>query len=157
MDRGRSRSPHPRSRVDEALDVCKRLWTEPSVEHHREFFDFDAVVFEPKPVQKPWPPLHCGGESPAALRRAALQCDGWYGLVHDVESAAARVKELRRMLREAGREGARFEVSLGGKLRDPDDARRWQDAGVDRLVVSPWQRSPECIDGLRRFAERMLR
>jgi phosphoribosylformimino-5-aminoimidazole carboxamide ribonucleotide (ProFAR) isomerase len=77
--------------------------------------------------------------------------------VHDVESAAARVKELRRLLCEAGRETARFEVSLGGKLRDPDDARRWEDAGVDRLVVSPWQRSPECIDGLRRFAERMLR
>ena len=105
-------------RLDEALAVCKRLWSEEVVEHHGEFFDFGPVMFEPKPLQKPWPPLHCGGESPAALRRAALHCDGWYGLVHDVESAAARVKELRRLLREAGREGARFEVSLGGKLRD---------------------------------------
>ena len=73
------------------------------------------------------------------------------------QSAGARVKELRRLLREAGREGARFEISLGGTLRDPDDARRWEDAGVHRLVVSPWQRSPEWSDGLRRFAERMLR
>jgi alkanesulfonate monooxygenase SsuD/methylene tetrahydromethanopterin reductase-like flavin-dependent oxidoreductase (luciferase family) len=114
-------------------------------------------MFEPKPLQKPWPPLHCGGESPAALRRAALHCDGWYGLVHDVESAAARVRELRRLLREAGREGARFEVSLGGEIREAAEVRRWEDAGVDRLVLSPWRRSPECIEGLRRTAERVLR
>jgi len=144
-------------RLDEALAVCKRLWSEEVVEHHGEFFDFGPVMFEPKPLQKPWPPLHCGGESPAALRRAALHCDGWYGLVHDVESAAARVSELRRLRREAGRADARFEVSLGGRIREADDVRRWEDAGVDRLVISPWRRSPECIEGLRRSAEQVLR
>ena len=40
-------------RVDEALDVCRRLWTESEVEHHGEFFDFEPVMFEPKPVQQP--------------------------------------------------------------------------------------------------------
>jgi hypothetical protein len=67
------------------------------------------------------------------------------------------VRELRRLLRDAGREGARFEISLGGSVREPGDVRRWEDAGVDRLVLSPWRRSPECIEGLRRTAEQVLR
>jgi probable F420-dependent oxidoreductase len=140
-------------RLDETLAVCKRLWSEEVVEHRGEFFDFGAVMFEPKPVQKPWPPIHVGGESPAAMRRAALHGDGWLGLAHTPESAAEHVKELVRLRREAGRERERFEVSLGGRLRDVDDVRRWQDAGVDRLIVSPWDRSRECIEGLRRFAD----
>jgi probable F420-dependent oxidoreductase len=144
-------------RLDEALAVCKRLWSEPVVEHRGEFFAFPPVAFEPKPVQKPWPPIHVGGESEAALRRAAAAADGWYGLVHDPGSAAARVRHLRGLRREAGREGERFEVTLGGKLRSPDDLERWADAGVDRLVVSPWVRSREAVEALRRYADLALR
>jgi probable F420-dependent oxidoreductase len=143
-------------RLDEALAVCKRLWSEPVVEHHGEFFDFPPVAFEPKPMQKPWPPVHVGGESDAALRRAASAADGWYGLVHDLGSAAARVRRLRELRREAGREGMRFEVTLGGELRAPADVKRWEDAGVDRLVVSPWHRSSEAIEGLRRYADLVM-
>ena len=58
-------------RVDEALDVCRRLWTDEVIEHHGEFFDFGPVMFEPKPVQKPHPPVIVGGESAPALRRGA--------------------------------------------------------------------------------------
>jgi probable F420-dependent oxidoreductase len=140
-------------RLDEAIAVCKRLWSEEVVEHHGEFFDFAPVMFEPKPVQKPWPPLHVGGESEAALRRAAFHADGWYGLVHTPESAALRVARLHALRVQAGREGERFEVSLGGRVSGPDDIRRWEDAGVDRLVVSPWQRSGEAVEGLRRYAD----
>ncbi len=140
-------------RLDEALAVCKRLWSEDRIEHHGEFFDFGPVMFEPKPVQKPWPPIHVGGESETALRRAARDADGWYGLTHDAESAAAFVKRLRELRREAGREQERFEVTLGGRAPEPDDVERWEDAGVDRLVVAPWRRSSEAVESLRRYAE----
>ena len=50
-------------RVDEATRVCQRLWSEKVVEHHGEFFDFQPVMFEPKPVQEPWPPIHVGGDA----------------------------------------------------------------------------------------------
>ncbi|TFG93601.1 MAG: LLM class flavin-dependent oxidoreductase, partial [Myxococcales bacterium] len=144
-------------RLDEALAVCKRLWSEPVVEHRGEFFAFPPVAFEPKPVQRPWPPIHVGGESDAALRRAAFAADGWVGLVHDVASAGARVRTLRALRREAGREGERFEVTLGAERLGPDDLRRWEDAGVDRLILSPWRRSSEAIGALRRIAELALR
>ena len=69
-------------RVDEAIDVCRRLWSEEVVEHHGEFFDFAPVRFEPKPHQAGGPPLHIGGDGPAALRRAARVGAGWIPMNH---------------------------------------------------------------------------
>jgi probable F420-dependent oxidoreductase len=143
-------------RVDEALDVCKRLWTEPEVAHDGEFFQFDAVAFEPKPVQRPWPPVLVGGESDAALRRAARAADGWIGMAHTFESGAGQIERLRALLREYGRTAAevdRFQICLGGPVDTGDDIARWGDLGVTRLIVSPWARSKEAIDGMRRFAD----
>jgi alkanesulfonate monooxygenase SsuD/methylene tetrahydromethanopterin reductase-like flavin-dependent oxidoreductase (luciferase family) len=143
-------------RLDEALGVVKRLWSEPVVEHHGEFFEFGPVAFEPKPVQKPWPKLHVGGESDAALRRAARAGDGWFGLEHTLESVRERVKRLRALRAEASRAAERFQVTIGARLDGPDDVRRFEDAGVTRIVVSPWRRSPEAVEGLRAFAETFL-
>ena len=140
-------------RVDEALAVCKRLWTEAEVAHDGEFFRFEAVAFEPKPVQRPWPPILVGGESDAALRRAATAGDGWIGMTHTFESAAVSIARLRELREAAGRSGERFEICLGGRVDSPDDVARWEALGVTRLVLSPWRRSPEAIDGIRRFAD----
>jgi probable F420-dependent oxidoreductase len=140
-------------RVDEAIDVCKRLWTEPEVAYDGEFFRFDAVAFEPKPLQQPWPPILIGGESGAALRRAARVGDGWIGMGHTFESAARQIARLHELRGEYDRDVASFQICLGGPVTSSDDVRRWQELGVTRLVVSPWRRSPEAIDGMRRFAD----
>jgi probable F420-dependent oxidoreductase len=139
-------------RVDEALEVCQRLWTEEVVSHHGEFFSFDGAVFEPKPTQRPWPPILVGGESDAALRRAARLGDGWIGMSHDFESGARQVARLRALRAEAGRDAERFEVCLGGPVAGPDDVRRWEELGVTRLIVSPWARSREARAGMADFA-----
>lgn len=145
-------------RVDEVVAVCQRLWTESEIEHHGEFFDFAPVVFEPKPVQRPWPPILVGGESEAALRRAARTGDGWTGMAHTFESAAVSIERLRVLRAEAGRAESGsanrpFQICLGGDVSSADDVRRWEDLGVTRLIVSPWPRSKEAIDGMRRFAD----
>ncbi len=140
-------------RVDEALEVCKRLWSEPEFAHHGEFFHFDTVAFEPKPVQRPWPPILVGGESDAALKRAARAGDGWIGIAHTLESAPAPIDRLRALLAENGRSSDGFEVCLGGPVESVDDVGRWTELGVTRLIVSPWARSKEAVDGMRRFAE----
>ncbi len=139
-------------RLDEALAICKRLWSEPVVEHHGEFFTFEPVVFEPKPTQKPWPPLHVGGESEAALRRAAVAGDGWIGLQHTPASVARPVARLRELRAQAGRLAECFTVTVMADVRGRDEIELWRRAGVDRLIVAPWRRSPEARDGLRDFA-----
>jgi probable F420-dependent oxidoreductase len=141
-------------RVDEALEVCKRLWTEDEVSHHGRFFNFDGVVFEPKPRQEPWPPILIGGESDAALRRAARHADGWIGMSHDFESGAGQIARLRELLTEAGRDHDPFQICLGGPVESQADVDRWEDLGVTRLIVSPWRRSREALDGMRAFAQR---
>jgi len=139
-------------RVDESLGICKRLWTEPEVEHHGEHFEFAPVVFEPKPVQKPWPPILVGGESDAALRRAARAGDGWIGMGHTFESAAVSIARLRELRAAAGRGDEPFQICLGGEVRGPADVDRWAELGVTRLIVSPWPRSREALDGMGAFA-----
>jgi probable F420-dependent oxidoreductase len=136
-------------RLDEALDVCRRLWTEEMVEHHGEFFDFGPVAFEPKPVQKPYPPVHIGGTSDAALRRAARAGDGWVGMETSLEGITEAVGRLHAL-----RDGAAapLEVTVSATLSDAEEIEAWTKAGVDRLIVSPWSRSREARDGLRRFA-----
>jgi probable F420-dependent oxidoreductase len=140
-------------RVDEAVDVCKRLWTEETVTHHGEFFLFDEAVFEPKPLQKPWPPILVGGESKAALRRAARLGDGWIGMAHTFETAAEQVASLRKYLREHDRDDATFQIVLGGPVSSRADIEQWEALGVTRMIVAPWRRSPEALEGVRRFAE----
>jgi len=142
-------------RVDECVAVCKRLWSEPRVAHRGEFFAFDEVVFEPKPVQRPWPPLLVGGESDAALRRAVRIGDGWLGMNHDFESGAARIARLRALLGERQRDPAPFQICLGSPSPTRDEVHRWEDLGIDRLVVAPWKRSREALDGLRRLADEL--
>ena len=138
-------------RLDEALDVCRALWSDEVVEHHGEFFGFDPVMFEPKPVQRPLP-VHVGGESEPALRRASVAGDGWLGMLHDPTSAAPLVKRLR------DERGDDFEITVGTDvLHDRDDIHPWVELGVDRLIVAPWRRSSQALDGLKRFAEEMLR
>jgi len=140
-------------RVDEGLEVYKQLCAEETISHHGEFFSFDEVVFEPKPVQKPWPPILVGGESKAALRRAARLADGWIGMAHSIESAAHQVERIKAYLAEYGRDGAGFQYIVGGPVTSRDDVKRWEDAGITRMIVSPWRRSPEAIEALKRFSE----
>lgn len=142
-------------RVDEAIAVCQRLWSEEVVEHHGEFFDFTPVMFEPKPLQSPWPRLHIGGDGPAALRRAATVGDGWIPMNHRLEQVPAEADRLAELRARSGRPG-RVEITLGAGRAGADELRRHADAGVGRALVQPWDRSADALDGIRRFADEVL-
>jgi probable F420-dependent oxidoreductase len=133
-------------RLNEAIAVCRRLWSEPEVEHHGEFFDFDPVCFEPKPAQQPIPIL-IGGESEPALRRAERLGDGWLGMGHTPESVAPIAARLKR-------DG--FTITIGADVRTDADVARFDAVGVDRIIVAPWRRSPDAIDGLQTFSSNLL-
>ena len=142
------------SRIDEAIDVCRRLWSDDVIEYHGRHFDFDPVVFEPKPVQRPLP-LHIGGDGPAALRRAATVGDGWVPMNHSLEEIPKAVSKLAELRERAGRDG-KVEVTFGGQVTSPSDVERYAAAGVDRLFVKPWERTSGAMDGIRRFADEVI-
>jgi probable F420-dependent oxidoreductase len=146
------------ARARECARALKVLWTEREPRFRGRWFDFGPVFFEPKPVQKPHPPLLFGGESDAALRRAAALGDGWYGVGHTPESAARQVATLRALLAARGRDGAPFEVTVShpsGTLTR-DELARFREAGVDRVVVLPWRRGREAEEGLARLADAVM-
>jgi probable F420-dependent oxidoreductase len=62
--------------TDETLEAMIELWTADEPSYHGRFFHIDGLAFEPKPIQKPRPPIYIGGNSKPALRRAA-RYDGW--------------------------------------------------------------------------------
>lgn len=142
-------------RLDEALGVCKRLWSEAEIEHRGEFFSFPAVAFEPKPVQRPWPRIHVGGESEAALTRAARDADGWIGMHHTLDSLREPLAKIAEVRDRYERWHEPFELTVMAEVTTRDDLVRFGEAGVTRVIVAPWKRTRDALDGLRRLAERV--
>ena len=96
--------------TDEYLKAFRALWTEETPRVDGPWVDFDRIIFEPKPVQKPHPPIWVGGESGPALRRAARLGDAWYPigsnnnhLLDTLSRYQAGIDRLRRFAAEAGR------------------------------------------------------
>jgi probable F420-dependent oxidoreductase len=143
------------SRVDEALRVVKRLWTERVVAHEGDSFRFPEVMFEPKPRQEPHPPVHIGGDSRAAWRRCARYGDGWMPLSTPHESLPAARAEIAAMRVAAGR-APKFELTAVAGDPGHLDLARCADLGIDRILVRPWARTSLAIEGLRQFAARYL-
>ncbi len=124
--------------TDEYLMACRELWTKDNPHFAGKYVKFANVLFEPKPVQKPHPPIWVGGESGPALRRTARLGDGWYPIgtnpQHRLDSMKrfqAGVERLRRLTREAGRDPAKvalaYRVTSWGKslpARADDGERR---------------------------------
>ena len=143
------------ARVDEALEVCRALWTEPTVEHHGRFYDFDAVAFEPKPVQSGGPTIHVGGDGLPALRRVACFGSGWIPMNHTLDQIPGSVQKLSALWAEHGRDG-KPEVTTSAPADSPEDIQRAADAGIDRMIVMPWRRTREALDGIARFVDDIL-
>jgi probable F420-dependent oxidoreductase len=87
---------HERGRItDEYLRVMKELWTSDHPSFQGRYVQFDRIVFEPKPVQKPHPPILIGGNSPAAMKRAAALGDGWLPWLVKRDQLAERIAYIK--------------------------------------------------------------
>ena len=142
------------TRVDEAITVCRSLWTDQVVEFHGRHFDFGPVMFEPKPVQ-PQIPLHVGGDGAAALRRAAELGDGWIPMNHSLDRIPDSLALVRAQREKAGRD-PHIELTMGLPVSTKADLDRYAELGVTRILVKPWQSSREAVGGLERFASEYI-
>ncbi|MDT5213001.1 MAG: hypothetical protein QOK18_1240 [Mycobacterium sp.] len=124
------------ARTAEYVAAMRTLWRDDVASFGGEFVSFDSVRVNPKPVRDRRIPIVLGGNSDAALRRAAAWGDGWYGFnVDDVPAAAERIATLQALCREADRDPD--ELRLAVALRDPQrsDVAALAELGVDELVV----------------------
>jgi alkanesulfonate monooxygenase SsuD/methylene tetrahydromethanopterin reductase-like flavin-dependent oxidoreductase (luciferase family) len=114
-------------RCDEQIMVIKKLLTGEMVEFHGEFFDFGPLMMSPG--TSPPIPILVGGESAAALRRAA-QNDGWLGLRYTEEQIPPMLARLAEARRQQGTLERPFEVWLVPMRSGPDICKRLEDMGV---------------------------
>lgn len=102
---------HQRGRMaDEYLAAIIELWTQESPCFEGEYVSFRDVAFEPKPVQKPHPPIWLGGDSDGALRRAARFGSGWWPFLTPPEQIAGRIDFIKS---QPTFRGGPFEVMYG--------------------------------------------
>jgi alkanesulfonate monooxygenase SsuD/methylene tetrahydromethanopterin reductase-like flavin-dependent oxidoreductase (luciferase family) len=123
-------------RTDEMIDLLRKLWTEPVVEHHGEYYDIPRVYFEPKPFQRPIP-IEIGGSSEPALRRAGRRGDGWIEIGSgSAEDLAAKLAIVHAERAAAGRAERPFLVTVGVDADvTVDEVAVLAGLGVDRAVV----------------------
>jgi probable F420-dependent oxidoreductase len=152
------------ARFNEGLAVMKGLWTEPRLTFEGRFWQLDGAAMEPKPFQKPHPPVWFGGNAPAALRRAVRHGDGFFGAgSQTTEQFVGQVQVVREALAEQGRDPATFPIAkrvylavgqesvkerLGAALRRVYSYLGARDIEAVGLAGSP----AECADGLRAVA-----
>ena len=116
--------------TDEALEIITRLWLEDSVTYRGEHYTVDGFTLSARPVQQPRIPIWVGGDSPAALRRAA-RWDGWLGPSENpLESSPEDVRSVRRRL-EAERGSTRLDIAWSGSTVDRHHSvTTFRDAGA---------------------------
>jgi len=155
-------------RLDDMIPALRALWKGGWVEYHGSHYDVPECQMNPAPTEPV--PIICGGDSEAALRRAATLCDGWVntGAVGP-EEAFDQVRKVQDALRVAGRAQDPFAIYIALKaFPDLDLYRRFEEAGVTDLLCAPWMGveakagdTPESIRAARlalceQFAEHII-
>jgi probable F420-dependent oxidoreductase len=126
----------------EYIRAMKELWTKSEASFEGEFIKFPAVKSEPKPAQKPYPPIHigAGGIGPAmdrALRDTVAIGDGWAPLGIAPVALAAELKKLKQLCQEAGRDFGKLEITMYAPAMEGDAKQTvaaYREAGAHRLI-----------------------
>ena len=152
------------ARFTEGLRLMKACWTEPRITFGGRFWQLDGASIEPKPFQKPYPPLWIGGHHPAAVRRALRYGNGFFGAGSSTTAQfAQQVHVLRAALAESQQDPSTFQIAKRVYIAIDDDAIRAHervDAGLKQIygssgltAVAVYGPPLACITGLREVAD----
>jgi probable F420-dependent oxidoreductase len=133
------------ARTRECIAILKTLWCDDVSSFEGEFYRLPPCLQNPKPAQKPHPPILFGGESDAALGRVAELGQGWFGYNVALDALPERLKRLDEALARAGRRRADMLVYVtppGGRA-DRDSVAGFAELGVDQLILPLFGRDPE--------------
>ncbi len=126
------------ARCDEYVDALVALWTQPQPRFAGKYVAFSGIDAQPRPVQRPHPPIHVGGQSPGAYRRAVLRGNGWYGFALDLDGARRCLAGLAQAQRESTRPASlgALEITITPPPSvKPEDVARFAELGVNRLAL----------------------
>jgi probable F420-dependent oxidoreductase len=150
-------------RFNEGIALMKACWSESEISFDGRFWQLEGAAMEPKPVQKPHPPIWIGGNHPDALRRAARLGDGFFGAgSQPTASFAQQTPVVRAELDRLGRDSATFRIAKRVYIHVDDDATRAQERLEAALAThygrGGWSHvwvagpAPTCAEGIREVA-----
>ena len=149
------------TRFRENLEIMKRLWSEAAVTLHGRFSQLENITMEPKPVQKPYPPIWFGGRAEAALRRAVELGNAYIGagstpmevFLEDIKKLPPQFPKAKRLYLALGENLPRLREWFGafyGKPEMADKVAVWgtppriaeqitrlKQAGVNHVLLNP--------------------
>lgn len=148
------------ARNDEYVAAMQALWAGPHAEYHGEFVDFDPATCSPRPVNGSIPIL-VGGDTPAAIRRAARMADGYFPGTTDPEALAGLIQQMRRAAEREGRDpdGIAIHSIFGEQMADPlAGTEQLEKIGVERAMIPAFFfAGPGGMDRLEEFGEKVVK
>lgn len=145
------------ARCDDYIRAITCLWTEELATYDGEFVSFADAVQLPKPVQSPRPPIIIGGQSPAALRRAAALGDGWSSWMLPSEAIAETLAGLDTACEQVGRDPSTLRrihtTFYPGADGFTQFLEQGQKDGIDEVIVVPWVPDRDPFEVLAEIAE----
>ena len=167
--------------TDEYLQLYKELWTKDNPSFQGKYYQISDTGFEPKPVQKPHPPIWIGGHTGPAIRRAAKYGDGWMPIglrppaILEPEELAGKIARLRKLTVEAGRPEDAVTLTFSTNIAFDDsagssrplmhgrpeqiaaDLRQYQDLGVSNFIIGfQGGTVPELQENMERFSREVM-
>lgn len=124
-------------RTREYLELMKELWSKDDPVYRGKTVGIEGYRFNPKPVQKPHPPLVFGGHTEPSLKRAARLGDGWYGIGENLDEVASVIKRLREHEKALGRTKP-LELTVAPRFGGPltvEQVKRLREMGVERVLL----------------------
>jgi alkanesulfonate monooxygenase SsuD/methylene tetrahydromethanopterin reductase-like flavin-dependent oxidoreductase (luciferase family) len=126
---------HRGARTDEYLEVLRTLWCDDTSSYKGETFTLIDCEMFPKPIQQPHPPIHIGGETNAALRRAARMSQGWHTFNRSPAELAEGLAILDPLLDAAGRSRSDLRITVCPYFNQltPELVAEYAEAGADAV------------------------
>ena len=113
------------SRFVEQVNVIKSLWTENEVTYKGQFHELNEAMINPKPIQKPHPPIWFGANADQAIRRSVIMADGWMGAgSSSLEDFPRKLNLIKEYLHEEKRDPSTFPISKRLYLAIDDNESR---------------------------------
>ena len=140
------------ARTDDALRAVKALWASESPSYQGRFFSFDNVVFRPRPLTRPHPPIWIGGAADKTIERAAELGDGLHPLGGPLSRLEKMAADTRLALEKRGRDPTTFSFSLTAEF-GATVSHHAREAGASDfgLVIGPeMDRALEQVEQYRR-------
>ncbi len=145
------------ARTEESVQAIRSLWREEPEAFHGEYFSWEPLHSNPKPVQKPGVPIIVGGNVEGAARRAARVGDGFYPASGSLKTLPTLLDAMRDECAKIGRDPSEIELTTAAGPLDPGRVRQYEDMGASRMMINPPAYDAEGIKrGLNEFAESVL-